>query len=79
MKSQGLQIVDMPAAELDKWRKSLAGVETAWVASAEKKGVAAKALMADIRKGAAKYAGMTPNEVMLDAINNPVQGIYDMK
>ena len=79
MKSQGLQIVDMPAAELDKWRKSLAGVETAWVASAEKKGVAAKALMADIRKGAAKYAGMTPNEVMLDAINNPVQGVYDMK
>ena len=35
--------------------------------------------MADIRKAAAKYAGMTPNEVMLDAINNPVQGIYDMK
>jgi TRAP-type C4-dicarboxylate transport system substrate-binding protein len=79
MKSQGLQIVDMPAAELDKWRKSLAGVETAWVADAEKKGVPAKAMMADIRKAAAKYAGMTPNEVMLDAINNPVQGIYDMK
>jgi hypothetical protein len=57
----------------------LAGVETAWVADAEKKGVPAKAMMADIRKAAAKYAGMTPNEVMLDAINNPVQGIYDMK
>lgn len=79
MKSQGLEIVEMPAAELDKWRATLSGVEAAWVADAEKKGVPAKAMMADIRAGAAKYGAMTPNEVMLDAINNPVQGIYDMK
>lgn len=79
MKSQGLQIVDMPAAELAKWKNAVSGVESAWVANAEKKGIPAKALMADIRAGAAKYGAMTPNEVMLDAINNPVQGIYDMK
>ena len=79
MEAQGLKSIDMGAAELDKWKAAVAGVEAAFVADAEKKGVPAKAMMADIRAGAAKYAGMSPNEVMLDAINNPVQGMYDMK
>ncbi|MEP4379658.1 MAG: TRAP transporter substrate-binding protein DctP [Alphaproteobacteria bacterium] len=79
MESEGLESLNMGAAELDKWKAAVAGVESAWVADAEKKGVPAKAMMADIRVGAAKYAKMSPNEVMLDAINNPVQGMYDMK
>ena len=36
-------------------------------------------IMADIKKLAAKYAAMSANDIMLDAINNPVQGMYDMK
>ena len=79
MEEQGLQSIDMGQAELDKWKAAVADVEATWVADAEKKGVPAKAMMADIRKGAAKYAKMSPNEIMLDAINNPVQGMYDMK
>jgi len=79
MEAQGLQSIDMGAAELDKWKAAVSGVEATWVADAEKKGVPAKAMMAEIRAGAAKYAKMSPNEVMLDAINNPVQGMYDMK
>ena len=79
MEEQGLESITMPPAELDKWRAAVADVEATWVADAEKKGVPAKAMMADIRKNAAKFAGMSPNEVMLDAINNPVQGMYDMK
>ena len=35
--------------------------------------------MTDIKKLAAKYAAMSANDIMLDAINNPVQGMYDMK
>jgi TRAP-type C4-dicarboxylate transport system substrate-binding protein len=79
MQEKGLQKIDLPEAELNRWRKAVSGVEAAWVADTEKKGLPAKAFMADIRKLAAKYAAMSPNEIMLDAINNPVQGMYDMK
>ena len=79
MQEKGLQKVDITGAELDRWRKSLSGVEAVWVADTEKKGLPAKAFMVDIRKLAAKYAAMSANDIMLDAINNPVQGMYDMK
>ena len=79
MEAQGLKSIDMGQAELDKWKAAVAGVEAAWVADAEKKGVPAKALMADIRANAAKFAGMSMNEIMNQAIHNPVQGMYDMK
>jgi TRAP-type C4-dicarboxylate transport system substrate-binding protein len=76
---RGLETIDMGEAELNRWKAAVAPVEAAWVADAEKKGVPAKAFMADIRELAAKYAAMSPNDIMLDAINNPVQGMYDMK
>ncbi len=79
MEEQGLESINMGEAELDKWKAAVAGVEAAWVADAEKKGIPATQMMKDIRANAAKFAAMTPNEVMLDAINNPVQGMYDMK
>lgn len=79
MEEQGLESINMGAAELDKWKAAVAGVEEAWVADAEKKGVPAKAMMAEIRTNAAKFAGMSMNEIMNQAIHNPVQGMYDMK
>ncbi|MEK9661595.1 MAG: TRAP transporter substrate-binding protein DctP [Alphaproteobacteria bacterium] len=69
----GLETIKMSDAELDRWRAKLAGVEKEWVGSDKKKAQ----FVADIRKTAAKYKAMTPNEVMLDAINNPAKGFYD--
>lgn len=71
----GLETIELSDAELDRWRAKLAGVEKEWVGSDNKKAQ----FLADIRKSAAKYQAMTPNEVMLNAINNPVQGFYNMK
>ena len=81
MKESGLklQTIKLPEAELVRWRKAVSGVEAAWVADTEKKGLPAKAFLADIKKLAAKYSAMSANDIMLDAINNPVQGMYDMK
>jgi TRAP-type C4-dicarboxylate transport system substrate-binding protein len=79
MQEKGLQKIDLPESELKRWRQALSGVEAAWVAETEKKGLPAKAFLADIRKLAKKYAAMSANDIMLDAINNPVQGMYDMK
>ena len=79
MQEQGLQKIDLSESELNRWRDAVSGVEAAWVADTEKKGLPAKEFMVDIRKLAAKYAAMSANDIMLDAINNPVQGIYEMK
>ncbi len=81
MKESGLKLetITLPEAELVRWRKAVSGVEAAWVADTEKKGLPAKAFLADIKKLAAKYSAMSANDIMLDAINNPVQGMYDMK
>ncbi|MBO6781895.1 MAG: TRAP transporter substrate-binding protein DctP [Alphaproteobacteria bacterium] len=79
MQEQGLETITMSDEELGKWKSAVADVEAAWVADAEKKGVPATEMMKDIRANAAKFKAMSANDVMLDAINNPVQGIYDMK
>ena len=79
MQEQGLQKVDLPESELNRWREAVAGVEAAWVDDAAKKGLPAKEFIADIKELAKKYADMSANDIMLDAINNPVQGMYDMK
>ena len=54
-------------------------VEKKWIDDTAKKGLPAAAFIADIKATSAKYAAMSPNDVMLAAINNPQQGMYDMK
>ncbi|NKB48668.1 MAG: hypothetical protein GKS02_04790 [Alphaproteobacteria bacterium] len=79
MQEKGLQKVDITGAELDRWRNAVSGVEAAWIADTEKKGLPAAEFIAEAKKLSAKYSAMSANDIMLDAINNPVQGMYDMK
>lgn len=79
MQEQGLQKIDLPESELARWREAVSGVEAAWIADTEKKGLPAAEFVAEAKKLSAKYAAMSANDIMLDAINNPVQGMYDMK
>lgn len=79
MQEKGLQKINLPESELARWREAVAGVEAKWVAETEKKGLPAKEFLAEAKKLGAKYAAMSANDIMLDAINNPVQGMYDMK
>ena len=62
-----------------RWKDAVKNVEAEWIATTSKKGLPAAEFVADIKKTAAKYHKMSANEIMLDAINNPVQGMYDMK
>jgi hypothetical protein len=45
-----------------------------WVADLEKDGHPARALLADFRRLAEKYNGMTPDQLMRLSIENPVRG-----
>jgi len=76
-KKTGLKTV--PLKDVEKWKAAVAGVEQKWIDDTAKKGLPAAAFIADIKTTSAKYAAMSPNEVMLAAINNPQQGMYDMK
>jgi TRAP-type C4-dicarboxylate transport system substrate-binding protein len=79
MQEQGLQKIDLPSSELKRWREAVSGVEAAWIDDTTKKGLPAAEFIAEAKKLSAKYAAMSANDIMLDAINNPVQGMYDMK
>jgi TRAP-type C4-dicarboxylate transport system substrate-binding protein len=75
--SGALKLVDMPAGEMARWRAAVEPVTANWIADMEKKGVPAKAFMADIAKLSKKYHAMSPNEILQAAIDSPLQGILD--
>ena len=75
--SGALKLVDMPAGEMARWRAAVEPVTASWVADMEKKGLPAKAFMADIAALSKKYHAMSPNDIMQAAIDSPLQGILD--
>ena len=79
VKNTGLQSIKLSDAEKARWRDKLKSLESDWVASASKKGLPAAEFIADIKKLADKYEKMSANEIMLEAIHHPVQGIQDVK
>lgn len=70
------EVINMSAAELDRWKAAVAPIEARFIAKNEKKGLPAKAFIADVKKLAAKYAAMPANDVMAEAANSPAQGLY---
>ena len=73
----GLETVKL--TDIDRWKEAVAGVEQKWIDDTNAKGLPGGEFIAAVKETAKKYQAMSPNEVMLDAINNPVQGMYDMK
>jgi len=73
----GLETVKL--TDIDRWKEAVAGVEKKWIDDTNAKGLPGGEFIAAVKETAKKYQAMSPNEVMLDAINNPVQGMYDMK
>jgi len=73
----GLETVKL--TDIDRWKAAVAGVEKKWIDDTNAKGLPGSEFIAAVKETAKKYQAMSPNEVMLNAINNPVQGMYDMK
>jgi len=73
----GLETVKL--TDIDRWKEAVAGVEKKWIDDTNAKGLPGSEFIAAVKETAKKYQAMSPNEVMLNAINNPVQGMYDMK
>ncbi len=73
----GIKKIDMEKAEVARWEAVLAPITRDWIAQNEKKGLPAAQFIADVRALSKKYAGISANDIMLAAINSPVQGMYD--
>mgnify|MGYP000892112291 CR=1 FL=1 len=72
-KERGVELITLPPAELQRWRERSAVVLDQWVADLEKEGQPARALLADFRRLAERYNGMTPEQLMRLSIDNPVR------
>jgi TRAP-type transport system periplasmic protein len=71
------ELIDLPPAEMARWRAAVEPVTEKWIADMEKKGLPGKQFIADIRRLSKKYHGISANAIMQAAIDNPIQGILD--
>lgn len=72
---KGIELITIPAEQEKKWQEAVAPVIEAYIKENEEKGLPARQLVADMRKLVDQYAKMTPNEIMMETINNPVRGM----
>ncbi len=73
MVGKGMEIYEMPADEEARWQAKVLPIIDAYVAEQEAAGRPAKALLADIRAEVAKYGKMSPNDIMREVIEHPIQ------
>ena len=74
-KAGGMQFINLSVAEFGKVFEATRPVVDAFAAKEEAEGRPARAMLADIADAVESLAGKTPNDLMREAILNPVQGI----
>jgi TRAP-type C4-dicarboxylate transport system substrate-binding protein len=71
-KAAGVEMITLPPAEQKKFHDRLQPVVDAWAAELEKEKLPARAMLADIQAGIAKYEKLSNEELMKLSIENPV-------
>jgi TRAP-type C4-dicarboxylate transport system substrate-binding protein len=74
-RDQGMAFDELSAEEDRRWHEAVEPVIAKYVEETTAKGLPAKELLADMKKLVAEYGKMTPNEIMMDTIKNPIHGI----
>ncbi len=78
-KEAGVEVINMPDAELDRWKAAVAPLEAEWIANEEKAGRPGQVFIDDVKALSAKYSKMTPNEMFQLTIDSPNMNMYDFK
>ncbi len=73
----GVEMITLPAEELDRWRAAMKPVHDQWVAKYEARGLPARELLTDIETLTNKYNGMAGDEIFKLIVEDPVAGIID--
>jgi TRAP-type C4-dicarboxylate transport system substrate-binding protein len=71
---KGIELIDLSDEEESRWQEAVAPVIDEYVRENEAAGRPAKQLLADMKALVAQYSKMTPNEIMMETINDPVTG-----
>ena len=74
-KERGVEMIALPAAEMQRWRDLSAPTVDKWAADLEKEGMGARALLADIKRLGEKYNRMAPDDLVKLSVESPVKGI----
>jgi TRAP-type transport system periplasmic protein len=72
---QGMVFNELSAEEDKRWHDAVQPVTAQYLADMAEKGLPAKELLADMKAAVAEYEKMTPNEIMMETIKNPIHGI----
>ena len=78
-KEAGVEIIDMPAAELDRWKAAVAPLTAKWIENEEKAGRPGQVFIDEVKALSAKYSKMTANEMFQLTVDSPNMNMYDFK
>lgn len=77
MKAMGIEMVNLDPAERKRIMDAMKKPNDQWIADMESKGLPAKKLIADIDQKVSTESKKSWNELFMDTIKNPVQGLID--
>ena len=75
MKAMGIEMVTLEPAERQRILDAMGKVDDQWVAKMEKKGLPGKKLLSDIHRLVAEDSKKSWNELFMETVNKPVQGL----
>ncbi|MEL6233373.1 MAG: TRAP transporter substrate-binding protein DctP [Pseudomonadota bacterium] len=70
----GMESITLSDEEMARWRDRISVLEDEWVAERADDGLPGQEMLADLRAAVARYEEMAPNELLKDAIENPLRG-----
>ncbi len=73
----GVERITLPPEELQKLRDAVAPLWDDFIATNEAKGLPARQFVQEMRALTAKYASWSPEQIMQEVVEHPVQGIID--
>jgi len=78
LRERGIRVIELGEADRREWRDAVAPLRERFLEETEARGHPARALVAELEEGAARYAEWTDEMFMERARNDPVQGIIDL-
>ena len=75
MQKMGIEMIKLKPTERDRILEAMGGVTTGWVAKMKDEGLPGQKVLDDIKRETAVDAKKSWNELFMEAVNHPVQGL----
>ncbi len=78
-KKEGIEFHEIAPQEWEKWQAHFEPVIEQYIKDGEAKGLPTRALVSDMRQLVKKYGNMSLDQLMMEAVKNPAQGVSPLK